>query len=245
MSMYRDLFKRRSAKYAATGILGIATLAPLTAQAATAGHDAPPTLPKAAALTKAIDPVKAGPTGSTSHAGTVKVKLDGNGKPAAQPAAAPAAAPKDGYGTISMSQLIPNGTSGTQATFSLSKAQLDNARAIVQTAYKMHLPARAAVIAVATSMQETKLENLTVAVDHDSVGLFQQRPSAGWGTVAECTNPTYAATQFLNRLVQIPNWEHKALWNDAQTVQGSAFPYRYAQWEQHAAQVVQFVSQNS
>ncbi|HEY2674927.1 MAG TPA: hypothetical protein VGJ07_31745 [Rugosimonospora sp.] len=143
----------------------------------------------------------------------------------------------------STSQLMPDGVPdpSTQSTLNLDSAQIDNAHAIVAAANAMHLPPRAAVIAVATSMQETKLINygyLGGSNDHDSLGLFQQRPSSGWGTPDQLTDPTYAATAFLNALVQVPGWQTMPLTDAAQDVQVSAFGDLYAQWEQQAANLV-------
>ena len=140
-------------------------------------------------------------------------------------------------------QLMPNGVPdpGTQSSINLDKDQINNAHAIVDAANAMHLPPRAAVIAVATSMQETKLHNygnLGNTNDHDSLGLFQQRPSSGWGSPDQLTDPHYAATAFLKQLVQVPNWDKIQLTDAAQTVQVSAFGDRYAQWEKQASDLV-------
>jgi hypothetical protein len=97
------------------------------------------------------------------------------------------------------------------------------------------------VIAVATSMQETKLNNygyLGAANDYDSLGLFQQRPSSGWGSAEELQNPTYAAKAFYTALTQVPGWDEMNLADAAQAVQVSAYGDRYAQWEATAGDVV-------
>jgi hypothetical protein len=142
------------------------------------------------------------------------------------------------------SQLMPNGAPdpSTQSMISLNKAQIDNANTIVATANAKHLPPRAAVIAVATSLQESKLENLGdlgANNDHDSLGLFQQRPSSGWGTPQQLTDPRYASSAFLNALQRVPDWQNLPLTDAAQDVQVSAFGGAYAQWEQQAADLVQ------
>jgi LysM repeat protein len=145
--------------------------------------------------------------------------------------------------SVSTSALTPTGVDGSQSYFSLDSSQLANARTIVQVAYQRGLPEYAAVIAVATAIQESTLQNLTVAVDHDSLGLFQQRPSMGWGTASEITDPAYAAGAFYNALVsQDPNYLNQPLYEAAQTVQQSGYPYAYAQWESLAAQIVQEVT---
>ena len=78
------------------------------------------------------------------------------------------------------------------------------------------------VVAVATAMQESGLRNLGHLGDrndHDSLGLFQLRPSQGWGTPAQALNPTYAATAFYVTLLRVPGWESMPLTEAAQAVQ--------------------------
>jgi hypothetical protein len=135
-----------------------------------------------------------------------------------------------------MSQLLPNGTDGSQSSITLDSDQWANATSIVNAAENLHLTPYAATIAVATSMQESKLQNLNVAVDHDSLGLFQQRPSCGWGTPSELENPTYAATAFLKALPS--NYQSEQVDVAAQTVQQSFDGQLYAQWENQAAHIV-------
>jgi hypothetical protein len=101
----------------------------------------------------------------------------------------------------------------------------------------MGVSTRGKVIAVATAMQESKLYNLYTAVDYDSLGLFQQRPSTGWGTPDEITTPSYAARAFYSRLLDTQS-DWGCLTCAAQRVQGSAFPDAYAQWEGLADSVV-------
>ena len=123
-----------------------------------------------------------------------------------------------------------------------------NAKAIVDAAKRRGMSPYAAVIAVATSMQETTLRNLKTAVDHDSLGLFQQRPSMGWGSPSEVTNPVYASDAFLNALRQYQAshgaWATQPLWEAAQGVQNSGFPYAYAKWEDQAAHIVATVARH-
>lgn len=98
------------------------------------------------------------------------------------------------------------------------------------------------MIGVATSLQESKLYNLGhlgAYNDYDSQGLFQQRPSSGWGTPEQITDPGYASRAFFDALKNVPGWEDLPLTTAAQTVQVSAYPYAYAQWEQQAADIVQ------
>ena len=134
----------------------------------------------------------------------------------------------------------------------LDTTQMAHAKTIVDTAHDMHLPSKAAVIAVATSMQETNLYNLAntglpesenmpndgTGYDHDSVGLFQQRPASGWGAVNELMDPATSAHKFLQALEQVPGWQNMPITVAAQTVQGSAFPDAYAQHQDKAETVV-------
>ncbi|MGC4868991.1 hypothetical protein ACLQ3B_26525 [Micromonospora sp. DT53] len=139
------------------------------------------------------------------------------------------------------SKLIPHGTQGDQSHISLNDEQTGNAKAIIAATKKAGLPERAAVISIATSLQESKLENLGHLGDmndHDSLGLFQQRPSSGWGTPEQITNPEYSTTAFLKGLKQVDGWQDMPLTEAAQTVQVSAYPDAYAQWEQQAADLV-------
>jgi hypothetical protein len=101
------------------------------------------------------------------------------------------------------------------------------------------LPPYAAVIAIATAMQESSLINLKSASNYDSLGLFQQRPSMGWGTAAQVTDPTYATNAFFDALATYaPNFASQSLWSAAQAVQRSGLPTAYAQWEDQAAKIV-------
>jgi hypothetical protein len=127
--------------------------------------------------------------------------------------------------------------SGEQRHPEHNATQLRNVRTIVEVAQQLKLPPRAAVIAVATAQQESELINMRGG-DRDSVGLFQQRPSMGWGSYSEVHDPTYAAKQFYASLTAIPGWQHLPLTVAAQTVQSSAFGWAYARWEATAAQLV-------
>jgi hypothetical protein len=138
-------------------------------------------------------------------------------------------------------QLQPVGTAGPQAWMPLSGTQLAHATTIVRQALDKGMGVRSAVIAVATAMQESQLQNINYG-DRDSLGLFQQRPSAGWGTPAQVTTPRYAADAFLGALAKHqasdPGWVHQPLWSSAQSVQNSGFPFAYAKWETQAAHLV-------
>jgi hypothetical protein len=133
----------------------------------------------------------------------------------------------------------------------LDQAQMDNAKIIVDVGLEMKMPRRALVVALATAMQESNLYNLASDVlpesaeypnqgsgsDHDSVGLFQQRPSSGWGTVAQLMRPSYAARAFYTALNEIPGWQDMSITAAAQAVQISAYPDAYAQHEDRATTV--------
>lgn len=141
-------------------------------------------------------------------------------------------------------QLIPHGTSGPQAWMQLGSSQLRNARTIVHQAMGKGMGPRAAVIAVATAMQESQLVNVNYGTAA-SLGLFQQQPNYGWGTAAQIMNPAHAADAFLNALRQHqasdPGWASQPLWANAQAVQRSAFPFAYAKWEAQAAHLVKTI----
>lgn len=103
------------------------------------------------------------------------------------------------------------------------------------------LPVRAAVIAVATARQESVLRNIAHG-DRDSLGLFQQRPSQGWGTPDQLMDPEYATDAFLFRLQGVPGWQTRPLTEVAQAVQRSGTPGAYAQWEPLALATVAAVT---
>jgi len=112
----------------------------------------------------------------------------------------------------------------------LSPAQAENAALIAGVTVRRGLPARAATIGIATALQESKLVNLDYG-DRDSLGLFQQRPSQGWGTVEQILDPVYATGKFLDVLVQVDGYEDLPITEAAQAVQRSGFPEAYAQHE--------------
>lgn len=131
---------------------------------------------------------------------------------------------------------LGGGRAGTTAA-DLSEEQRRNAATIVGVAREMGAPPRAWLVALATAMQESALRNIDYG-DRDSLGLFQQRPSQGWGSPAQVTDPVYSTTIFVERLLEVPNWERLPVTVAAQTVQRSAFPSAYAKWEGLAADLV-------
>lgn len=118
----------------------------------------------------------------------------------------------------------------TQGERRLEPEQAAHAATIAAVARRRRLPDRAVTIALATALQESKLRNLA-AGDRDSVGLFQQRPSQGWGSAVKLQDPRYAAGRFYDRLVTVPGWQRMRLTDAAQAVQKSAHPELYQQWE--------------
>ncbi|MEU7995309.1 hypothetical protein AB0B83_08215 [Micromonospora sp. NPDC049060] len=172
--------------------------------------------------------VAAGPMTDTAHTGAPSVDAT------AVAVAVQADKPDTG-------KLIPHGVQGAQSHVDLSDEQVANVKAIVAATKKAGMDERAAVVSIATALQESKLENLGHLGDrndHDSQGLFQQRPSSGWGTVEQITDPEYSTTAFLKGLKQVDGWQDMPLTKAAQTVQVSAYPDHYAQWEQQAADLV-------
>lgn len=121
----------------------------------------------------------------------------------------------------------------TGERYAMSPEQLLNASIITDVALRRGLPERAVVIALAVAQQESKLQNLSYG-DADSVGLFQQRPSQGWGERSTLLVPQTAATKFFDALVRVPHWQSLPLSKAAQAVQHSAFPDAYGGWEPRA-----------
>lgn len=115
----------------------------------------------------------------------------------------------------------------------LDLEQAKNAAWISATAIKENLPAQAAVVAVATAWQESNLRNISHG-DLDSIGLFQQRPSQGWGTVTELSDPVKSTEIFYKALVKIDKWEDLSINDAAQKVQRSGVPDGYKKWEEAA-----------
>ncbi|MFJ9738583.1 C40 family peptidase [Streptomyces sp. NPDC101166] len=108
--------------------------------------------------------------------------------------------------------------------------QVPNAKAIQATGVAMNIPSRGQVVALATALQESGLRNLTYG-DRDSLGLFQQRPSQGWGTANQILDPVHASTTFYEKLEKVSGWQSVSITEAAQAVQRSGFPEAYAKWE--------------
>jgi LysM repeat protein len=182
---------------------------------------------------------------SSTRAGSVKI---GAGQTIASIAAA--------HGVPVSALLSANGLTYTSTIYagktlvlpssgpSLSAEQRANAQTIVNVGRSLGVSDRGIVIALAAAMQESSLRNLPHG-DRDSVGLFQQRPSQGWGTAAQLQDPTYATRLFFGGrsnpnkgtttgLLDVRGWASKSVADAAQAVQISAYPKAYAQWEKSA-----------
>ena len=112
----------------------------------------------------------------------------------------------------------------------LSPERTANAALVVGLAHRRGLPARAATIGIATAIQESGLVNIDYG-DRDSLGLFQQRPSQGWGTPEQVQDPVYATTAFYDALVEVDGYAGLEITDAAQRVQRSGFPEAYADHE--------------
>jgi hypothetical protein len=172
--------------------------------------------------------------------------------------APPGSAPRDSASPAQTppAQEPPMPTSPTKPApvAGLSQAQMNNAIAVVEAGRQMNLPRRAFVVAIATALQESNLRVLAnpavpksmslpkegVGQDHDSIGLFQQRPS--WGSADQLMDPQESARRFYASLVKIPGWEQMSVTTAAQAVQRSAFPGAYAKHQSRAEQIVDAIS---
>ncbi|MBW1602940.1 hypothetical protein JJV70_12650 [Streptomyces sp. JJ66] len=123
---------------------------------------------------------------------------------------------------------------GDGERYELEPEMARNAAAIGAVGSARGLPERAVTIALATAMQESSLRNIDHG-DRDSLGLFQQRPSQGWGTPEQIMDPVYAAGKFYEGLVEVPGYTDLPLTVAAQEVQRSGFPDAYAKHEPQAA----------
>jgi hypothetical protein len=131
----------------------------------------------------------------------------------------------------------PGGGSVVVDRQQLGADEMDIARTIVDVVQQRRLPRQAAVLAITTAMVESGLRNLDYG-DRDSIGVFQQRPSQGWGTREQILDPVYATGKFLDVLIALPGWDTMAPGRAEQAVQRSGFPDRYAPREPAAAAIV-------
>ncbi|MEU2251242.1 hypothetical protein [Streptomyces sp. NPDC019224] len=143
-----------------------------------------------------------------------------------------------GYLTV---QYVSGGRGSDQCTvrsadgsYRLTPEQAANAATISVVGTRRGMPERAVTIALATALQESALRNLDHG-DRDSLGLFQQRPSQGWGTGRQIMDPVYSAGKFYEHLAEVPGYSRLPLTVAAQRVQRSGFPQAYAKHEPDAA----------
>jgi hypothetical protein len=115
----------------------------------------------------------------------------------------------------------------------LDPEQAANAATIAGVAHQTSMPARAVTVAYAAAMQESKLHNISYG-DRDSVGIFQQRPSEGWGPASKLKDPVYATTRFFGALEHVPRYKQLAVYKAAQAVQHSADGLAYIQYQPQA-----------
>jgi peptidoglycan DL-endopeptidase CwlO len=134
----------------------------------------------------------------------------------------------------------------------LNSGQITNARAIIAAGKAKNVPTQGVIVALAAAGQESVYRNLanpgvpeSLSLPHqgsgsnaDSLGLFQQRPSQGWGTPAQLMTPAYAASAFLAHLLKVAGWQDMPVTVAAQSVQRSGFPSAYAKWATLAGQLV-------
>jgi hypothetical protein len=137
---------------------------------------------------------------------------------------------------LATAQTATSGPNTTTALADYSPDQISNAAVIVAVGERLHVPEKAEIVAITAALEESGLHNLNYG-DRDSLGLFQQRPSQGWGSPSQILNPAYAATQFYRHLLAVPGWQQMSVNDAAQTVQRSRFPDAYAPYE-HAARVL-------
>jgi murein DD-endopeptidase MepM/ murein hydrolase activator NlpD len=151
-----------------------------------------------------------------------------------------------GVGALAMATLTgPASCTTTPQLAGWDDEQVATATTIVAVGARLRVAPYGWVIAVATAIQESRLRNLGdlgVRNDHDSLGVFQQRPSQGWGTPAQVLDPVYAATAFYTTLLRVPDWQQLPVTVAAQAVQRSAYPNAYATWEPDARALVEQIA---
>jgi hypothetical protein len=137
-------------------------------------------------------------------------------------------------GNLPLPRLVRGCTVQADGQVSLDPTQMANAATIAAVGIRRGLPEQAVVVALATALQESKLQNLSDG-DRDSVGLFQQRPSQGWGTAEQIRDPRYATGRFYDALLRVKGWQQMRVTEAAQQVQHSAHPGAYEKWADEAA----------
>jgi hypothetical protein len=135
---------------------------------------------------------------------------------------------------VTLPLLGPSCTVKADGEVTLDPVQMANAATVAAVGMRRKMPERAVVVALATALQESKLENRDDG-DRDSLGLFQQRPSQGWGTAENIQDPRYAADKFYSALKRVKGWKTMRVTDAAQKVQRSAYPNAYEKWADEAA----------
>jgi hypothetical protein len=130
---------------------------------------------------------------------------------------------------VSAAAGAPPSASAAESDVTLDPEQMANASTIAAVGIRRGVPTRAVQVALATALQESKLRNLAGG-DRDSIGLFQQRPSQGWGTPEQIADPRYAANSFYITLMKVPGWQTMRVTQAAQAVQRSGAPEAYDRW---------------
>ncbi|MER8236125.1 NlpC/P60 family protein [Streptomyces sp. NPDC094049] len=180
----------------------------------------------------------------------VGAHVAGLGQSEAEAAAAAASCPADGQpgldpDTAETARKVKEMLAGSSVVnvpgLSEPKKQIPNAQVIVATGIQKRVPARGQVVALATALQESTLINLDHG-DRDSLGLFQQRPSQGWGTREQIMDPVYSSGKFYDGLVKIKDWEQMPVTVAAQKVQRSGLPDAYAKHEALATALQQAIA---
>jgi hypothetical protein len=113
--------------------------------------------------------------------------------------------------------------------YAMDLDQAANATTIAAVGKQLGLPDHAVTVALATALQESNLHNLSYG-DRDSLGLFQQRPSQGWGTRAQILDPRTSSAAFFRALARVPGWQTMTVTDAAQAVQHSNASQAYAVW---------------
>jgi hypothetical protein len=135
---------------------------------------------------------------------------------------------------IKLPSLLSSGCTVTaNGTVDLDPVQMANAATIAAVGMRRKMPEQAVVVALATALQESKLENREDG-DRDSIGLFQQRPSQGWGAPEKLKDPRYAADRFYSALKRVKGYQKMRVTDAAQRVQRSAYPNAYQKWADEA-----------
>ncbi len=184
-------------------------------------------------LLAAIGAHVAGLGQSEAEAAAMAASCPGGGQPGLDPATAEIAR--------KVKEMLAGSGDVNVPGLSEPKKQIPNAKVIVATGIQKRVPARGQVVALATALQESTLINLDHG-DRDSLGLFQQRPSQGWGTREQIMDPVYSSGKFYDGLVEIKDWEQMPVTVAAQKVQRSGFPDAYAKHEPLATALQQAIA---